>query len=93
MIHLVCMHGTRLADGVSLDMIGTTSLAVGDGLVLRINGSLEEKTGRVIQMADHGARPVIETEGKRWWLRPVDVVHTGPVPCRSWEVGGEGDGD
>ena len=93
MNHLVCMRGDNLAEGVSLDVIGCANLNAGDGLLLCFNDSREEKAGRVVRIADQGARPVIESEGRRWWLRPVNVVRIEAVPWRTWKVGGEDDGD
>ncbi|MFO1163032.1 MAG: hypothetical protein U1E60_29640 [Reyranellaceae bacterium] len=93
MKHLVCMNGGDLVEGISLDAIGNAKLNVGDELLLQVNFEQEQKSNRVIQMADHGARSVIESECKQWWLRPSVVTHTGPEPCRTWSVGGLGHGD
>lgn len=92
MKHLVITDGPDLCEGMRFETIESTKIAAGDSLLIRVNDSHHQTTGRILRLADSGARPVIEVDGKRWWLRPVDVVHVD-VPCGTWIVGGEGEGD
>ncbi len=88
----VAVGAPRLAECVSLLAVGP-ELSVDAELSLEFNHGLGPvSAGRVVQVADYGARPVIETEGQRWWLRPVASVRFG-TPHRDWEVGGMSDGN
>ena len=95
---LVASPGSDLAEDVSLIVIDHAALNAGDPLLIRFTIGGASRSGRVIRMEDHGLCPVIEVEGKRWWLRRRATVDaeavlpaTGPapaIPFRTWTVGG-----